>query len=128
MNIKNTSNRIINIGTTILRPDDTMPATDQLVATPAIKALIGKGWLAVESALEDSVGSRSGGTSRQNSSGRGTSRKNSSGRGTGGRKPSKGTGGSTLDGDTEDPENPAEDPNKDGKDPSEGDEGSSAEQ
>lgn len=48
MNIKNVSNRIINIGATILRPDDTMPVTDQVLGTPAIKALIDKGWLSAD--------------------------------------------------------------------------------
>lgn len=52
MNIKNVSNRIINIGTTILRPDDTMHVTDQVLGSPAIKALIDKGWLSTGKATK----------------------------------------------------------------------------
>lgn len=117
MNIKNTSSRIINIGTTILRPDDTMPTTDQLVATPAIKAMVEKGWLTIEDALENSSGSKSGGSSR----------KNSSSKGVGGKKSSKSIGGKS-DSDTENSYKSTEDSDKDGEAPGENNNESSTEQ
>lgn len=45
MIIKNISSRIINIGTTVLMPDHTMPASEAVCETPAIKAFVKKGWL-----------------------------------------------------------------------------------
>lgn len=45
--IKNKSNKIIHIATTILMPDQSMRATDQVAATPAVKAFEKRGLLSL---------------------------------------------------------------------------------
>lgn len=47
MTIKNTSQKVINIGTTILMPDKTMEASKALTETPSIKAMVERGQLAI---------------------------------------------------------------------------------
>lgn len=47
MTIKNISQKVINIGTTILMPDKAMEATKAVTETPAIKAMVERGYLAI---------------------------------------------------------------------------------
>lgn len=47
MTIKNISQKVINIGTTILMPDKVMEATKAVTEAPAIKAMVERGYLAV---------------------------------------------------------------------------------
>lgn len=47
MTIKNTSQKVINIGTTILMPDKTMEASKALTEAPSIKAMVERGQLAI---------------------------------------------------------------------------------
>ena len=47
MTIKNISTKIINIGTTVLLPDNTMPGNKALCEAPAIKAMVKRGQLSI---------------------------------------------------------------------------------
>ncbi len=47
MTIKNTSQKVINIGTTILMPDKTMEASKAITEAPSIKAMVERGQLAI---------------------------------------------------------------------------------
>lgn len=47
MTIKNIGSKIISIGSTVLMPDATMKANKAVCDAPAVKALIGKGMIAV---------------------------------------------------------------------------------
>jgi hypothetical protein len=47
MTIKNISQKVINIGTTILMPDKAMEATKAVTETPAIKAMAERGYLVI---------------------------------------------------------------------------------
>ena len=47
MTIKNISQKVINIGTTILMPDKTMEASKAITEAPSIKAMVERGQLAI---------------------------------------------------------------------------------
>lgn len=47
MTVKNISQKVINIGTTILMPDKEMEATKEVTETPAIKAMVERGYLVI---------------------------------------------------------------------------------
>jgi hypothetical protein len=47
MKLKNTGNKIVNVGSTILMPDQEMDITAELATTPGIKALARKGIVSV---------------------------------------------------------------------------------
>ena len=55
MTIKNISQKVINIGTTILMPDNAMKATEAVTETPAIKAMVERGYLAITGGDGDKV-------------------------------------------------------------------------
>lgn len=68
--IKNTSKKIINIGTTPLLPDETMEVTPEIIGAPAIMAMVGRKQLAIvggttaEKPAED-TGKDAGGTDEE---------------------------------------------------------------
>lgn len=47
MTVKNISQKVINIGTTILMPDKEMEVTKEVTETPAFKAMVERGYLVI---------------------------------------------------------------------------------
>lgn len=58
MTITNTSKKIINIGTSVLMPDESMTVNDAVAGIPAIKAMLDHGQLVIKggSKAEDDAG------------------------------------------------------------------------
>ena len=52
MKLKNISQKVISIGTIVLRPDKDIPITAQKAKTPSIKALVKAGFLSIDDSEE----------------------------------------------------------------------------
>lgn len=52
MKLKNTSEKIISVGTTVLMPGDEMTVNENMVRTPAISALVKRGTFAIDDTEE----------------------------------------------------------------------------
>ncbi len=48
MTVKNTTQKVINIGTTALMPDDTLEVSQAVANAPSIKAMVERGQLSLE--------------------------------------------------------------------------------